>query len=879
MSTQLDLVVKAKSEFDATFRSLQQQLDGTKQKVSGVDNAFRQFAEGFKSSMLAGVGIGAGFAAGSKAADLLIGSLQKAALAVAKLGEEAERIQNRALVTGFSTDAVQSLDRLAKNAGIDGEAIFAAISKMQRAAVEGSKGFDKLGMSTAQFLALSPEKELQAAAQAIMALPTPAERAALAMELFGRAGAQLLPVLAQVAEGTSDNVGMTEEQVAAMGRVDSALDKLGGAWEDLGRQLTVSLATNGDLVKDLTEIAGAVAGLARTIREHQAEIAMLLKVLTWGRDVGKQVNSLANATGELIAEGLTGQPSKTGGMPTWKDTRQGGIFTPGAGIGLPNAAAEAREFARELGEVEKAGKKARDEAKKAADAARRADEEWAKTLARYKEWDLAEKLKAAHEALEEFGKSLPPIVDDSGDFLDIWGQADKLIAGFSFGTHLKVNLKDALRDLPNVVMGALQGGGNVGESIGALFGQALGQSVAEKFGETLAKSLGKELGGALGSALPGLGSILGAGLGGLLGKGLGALGGVFGIGGDKEVMKVNDLRDAFFKAQGGFEAFARTVRSATDQDLIRRIFDARTVDEFNAAVAQTMDFLDLQNQAQEELNATIEKYGFTIEELGPRFAQQRLDEQGAQLLKEWELLIAAGVDANNIIARMGPSFNEYVQQVIRAGGTLPEQMRPIIQSLIDQGLLVDSNGQAYENLEQTGLRFTESLTESTQRLIDRIGDLVNALLGIPNIDRTVTITTNRSDNSNDRNESDYDPLMGPRPPGYTGPWPPMARGGVVHGNVLPFVPRAQAGAYVPATPGGKPFIAGEGGGDEVIAPVRALFGSLGDSIASKVAAAARGGGVQHIHLHLNGREIASWLLDSTRTGHVLQDAAGSRARG
>jgi hypothetical protein len=48
---------------------------------------------------------------------------------------------------------------------------------------------------------------------------------------------------------------------------------------------------------------------------------------------------------------------------------------------------------------------------------------------------------------------------------------------------------------------------------------------------------------------------------------------------------------------------------------------------------------------------------------------------------------------------------------------------------------------------------------------------------------------------------------------------------------------------------------------EVVAPVKALFAEVG-----KAAAAAAGGGTIHVHLHLDGREIADVVVKRNKAG-------------
>jgi tape measure domain-containing protein len=218
-----------------------------------------------------------------------------------------------------------------------------------------------------------------------------------------------------------------------------------------------------------------------------------------------------------------------------------------------------------------------------------------------------------------------------------------------------------------------------------------------------------------------------------------ALGGVIsgvkniwnGLFGKGEIMKVNDMRDAFFAAHGGFAAFGAEMAKVSGEDWAAKIFKATTVEQFNALVKEAQGLLDTQGQAQEALNAAVEKYGFTIDELGPKWAQQELDIKAGELLKDYELLKASGIDVNTIIERMGPNLNEYVQSAIKAGSTIPEAMRPVIEKMIQNGELLDENGKAYESVEAAGLSFSKTLSEGMAEVVEQIKALVAALTGIP----------------------------------------------------------------------------------------------------------------------------------------------------
>ena len=194
---------------------------------------------------------------------------------------------------------------------------------------------------------------------------------------------------------------------------------------------------------------------------------------------------------------------------------------------------------------------------------------------------------------------------------------------------------------------------------------------------------------------------------------------------------------------------AAELAQVTDENLVQRIFDAQTVEEFEAAVRDVQAAFDLHGQAQQALNEAIERYGFTIEQLGPAMQRQKLDEQAAGLLQDWELLIAAGIDVNDVIGAMGPNLLDFVNTSIAAGQAIPEAMRPMIDELIRSGQLVDENGVAFESAEAAGITFAETLTEGLSRAIDAIDRLVAALTGI----QPVNIPVNVNYNEHNRPES------------------------------------------------------------------------------------------------------------------------------
>lgn len=314
------------------------------------------------------------------------------------------------------------------------------------------------------------------------------------------------------------------------------------------------------------------------------------------------------------------------------------------------------------------------------------------------------------------------------------GKAAPTVA-LEFGKGLKASLKD----LPQVIIGAIQGGGDVFKAIGAkLGGDIMGNLFKEGGGPAkfLTDKLGKTLGSAIGSLAGPLGSMVGS----VLGKGLSALAGKLGIGGNKVIMQVNDMRDAFFKAQGGFENFSKKMAAVSNEDWAKKIFNAKTVEEFNSLVTEAQRLLGLQGEAQQKVTDAMDRYGITIDQMGPKFAQQELDKKAASLYEDYLLLTQAGADHNLVIEKMGPALNEYVNQAVKAGATIPEAMKPTIDALYEQGKLLHEDGTAYTQAEYEALKYGKSQEEMFDSLLKKITELVNALLGIPNVNNTVTTT-------------------------------------------------------------------------------------------------------------------------------------------
>lgn len=62
-----------------------------------------------------------------------------------------------------------------------------------------------------------------------------------------------------------------------------------------------------------------------------------------------------------------------------------------------------------------------------------------------------------------------------------------------------------------------------------------------------------------------------------------------------------------------------------------------------------------QAEASKVLDDALRRYGFSPEELGPKFAAAKLDEMAAKLLADYELLTrVGGLDHSEVLKKMAP---------------------------------------------------------------------------------------------------------------------------------------------------------------------------------------------------------------------------------
>ena len=206
--------------------------------------------------------------------------------AVKNFADAGDEVQKMALRTGFTTEALSELKHVAELSGSSLANMETGFKKMARFVDDAKTGLSTatdvmktMGITVEDFAGMSPEETFNRLSEALADMEDPLAQQNAALELFGRAGTDMLPMLAQGTEGIAamkqeaHDLGLVFSQEAA----DSAaefkdnLTRLQGAFTGLMNELAVALMpvlealipVLVDIVKALPikEIAELVSGL------------------------------------------------------------------------------------------------------------------------------------------------------------------------------------------------------------------------------------------------------------------------------------------------------------------------------------------------------------------------------------------------------------------------------------------------------------------------------------------------------------------------------------------------------------------------------------------------------------------------------------------
>lgn len=262
-------------DFAAESAKLRSEIDRVRREVAGLKDTNDGIISSFKSVGAALIGA---FSVGAITSQLV--QAGKAAIA---FGDE---MQKAAARTGIGAGEFAALADAARLADIDTTSLSKALQKMQVAVSEAGSGsksqletFAALGIQFDDLRKLAPEDQFLRIADGINNLQDPADRVRASVELFGKAGAELLPFFEQGAEGirkATDEIErlggkLTDDQIKKLADADDAIKRLDQSWTNFARTLTAAVAPA------LTSVLNALTG--QTIGQVEADLGLALAKL------------------------------------------------------------------------------------------------------------------------------------------------------------------------------------------------------------------------------------------------------------------------------------------------------------------------------------------------------------------------------------------------------------------------------------------------------------------------------------------------------------------------------------------------------------------------------------------------------------------------
>ncbi|MDI1345270.1 MAG: phage tail tape measure protein [Pseudolabrys sp.] len=259
---------------------------GVDSKIQAGLNAARAKLVSFGRSLsIVGVGAQAVGAA-------ITGPFLAAAKQFADMGSAIYDVSQR---TGVSAEAFSQLSFVAEQAGGSAEGLEKAFRKLAVVTTDAASGstsaqaaLEAVGVSVADLAGLNPEDQFERIADGIAGIDDPSQRAAASLKIFGRGGAELLPVMARGAAGIRAARAEAEALGITMSGTDAeAADRLGDSWSVLSTQLKYLTAQFGASIAPILSVVAERASrvVAAFISFAKANREILATVFTVGAGI------------------------------------------------------------------------------------------------------------------------------------------------------------------------------------------------------------------------------------------------------------------------------------------------------------------------------------------------------------------------------------------------------------------------------------------------------------------------------------------------------------------------------------------------------------------------------------------------------------------
>ena len=288
-TNEVRIALTAQDKTAAAFSSV-------KRNLGGIQTAANQVRSAFATLGLAASAFGLG----------------RLAVEMAQFGDELNTAAKKA---GVSGKAISELAYAAKQSNVELGALSTALRKMQQGLSEAASGTGEartalaaLGLNIRDLRALAPEKQFEILGDRISQLKDPADRTRASILLFGRAGADLLPLFEDGAEGIrklrqeAQKIGQSfsSEQLQKLEDMSDSIDRLNASARSAAMAITAKFAP---ALTDLADVAKYVF-TGQGIVNLETDIHRLRELQVTVRQGGSLVGRLVGNGEKEVAEAL-----------------------------------------------------------------------------------------------------------------------------------------------------------------------------------------------------------------------------------------------------------------------------------------------------------------------------------------------------------------------------------------------------------------------------------------------------------------------------------------------------------------------------------------------------------------------------------------------
>jgi hypothetical protein len=241
--------------YERALAKARSQLDGTAKSADAADKNIESLTKNVR--LLAVVEIGRAIVDGLQLiGNVISGAVNQISSFVSRISSAFDSFNDLSARTGIGVEALQGYSLAAKLAGVDTAEFGAAVQRLGVTIGKATPGdnLDKslraINLSVAQLRGLAPEQQFSAIGEAISGLPTAADRAAAAVEIFGKQGAALAPLFREGAASIEElrdraerlGIIVDETQLSNIGEMNDAFDLARATVEGIAGQVIGNLA-------------------------------------------------------------------------------------------------------------------------------------------------------------------------------------------------------------------------------------------------------------------------------------------------------------------------------------------------------------------------------------------------------------------------------------------------------------------------------------------------------------------------------------------------------------------------------------------------------------------------------------------------------------